>query len=99
MNSSCCFQKWNIRKMLPLRREKCCRRWRGLIPDRVDCLRGSDTVSRQGGDEFVVLLSEVEHSEDAAITARKMLQAVAGAHSRSGGLLTRLGHSKPAGRR
>jgi diguanylate cyclase (GGDEF)-like protein/PAS domain S-box-containing protein len=47
----------------------------------VDCVRGSDTVSRQGGDEFVVLLSEVENSEDAAITARRMLQAVAKAHS------------------
>ena len=47
----------------------------------VDCVRGSDTVSRQGGDEFVVLLSEVEQSEDAAITARRMLQAVAEAHS------------------
>jgi diguanylate cyclase (GGDEF)-like protein/PAS domain S-box-containing protein len=46
----------------------------------VDCVRGSDTVSRQGGDEFVVLLSEEEHSEDASITARKMLQAVAEAH-------------------
>jgi diguanylate cyclase (GGDEF)-like protein/PAS domain S-box-containing protein len=46
----------------------------------VDCVRGSDTVSRQGGDEFVVLLSEVEHSEDAAITARRMLQAVAEVH-------------------
>ena len=43
----------------------------------VDCVRGSDTVSRQGGDEFVVLLSEVEQPEDAAITARRMLQAVA----------------------
>ena len=47
----------------------------------VDCVRASDTVSRQGGDEFVVLLSEVEQSDDAAITARRMLQAVAEAHS------------------
>jgi EAL domain-containing protein (putative c-di-GMP-specific phosphodiesterase class I) len=38
-------------------------------------------VSRPGGDEFVVLLSEVEQAEDAAITATKMLEAVAGAHS------------------
>jgi diguanylate cyclase (GGDEF)-like protein/PAS domain S-box-containing protein len=43
----------------------------------VDCVRATDTVSRQGGDEFVVLLSEVEHAEDAAITARRILQAVA----------------------
>ena len=47
----------------------------------VNCVRGSDTVSRQGGDEFVVLLSEVAHSEDPAITARRMLQAVKGTHS------------------
>jgi diguanylate cyclase (GGDEF)-like protein/PAS domain S-box-containing protein len=47
----------------------------------VDCVRGSDTVSRQGGDEFVVLLSEVEQPEDTAITARRLLQAVAEAHS------------------
>ena len=46
----------------------------------VDCVRSSDTVSRQGGDEFVVLLSEMEDAEDAAIMARKMLQAVADAH-------------------
>lgn len=46
----------------------------------VGCLRGSDTVSRQGGDEFVVLLSELEHAEDAAATARRMLQAVSEAH-------------------
>jgi len=47
----------------------------------VHCVRGTDTVSRQGGDEFVVLLSEVEHPEDAAITARRMLQTVAEPHS------------------
>ncbi len=46
----------------------------------VDCVRASDTVSRQGGDEFVVLLSEEEDSEDASITARRMLRAVAEAH-------------------
>src|SRR6202165_2916354 len=46
----------------------------------VDCVRVSDTVSRQGGDEFVVLLSEVEQSENASITASRMLRAVAGAH-------------------
>jgi diguanylate cyclase (GGDEF)-like protein/PAS domain S-box-containing protein len=45
-----------------------------------DCVRASDTVSRQGGDEFVVLLSEMEHSEDAAVTARRLLQAIADAH-------------------
>jgi diguanylate cyclase (GGDEF)-like protein/PAS domain S-box-containing protein len=47
----------------------------------VECVRVSDTVSRQGGDEFVVLLSEVAQSEDAAITARRMLRAVAQSHS------------------
>jgi diguanylate cyclase (GGDEF)-like protein len=45
------------------------------------CVRGSDTVSRPGGDEFVALLPEVRQPEDAAIIARKILQAVAEAHS------------------
>jgi len=47
----------------------------------VDCGRASDTVSRQGGDEFVVLLAEIEQAQDAAIAAQRMLRAVAGAHS------------------
>jgi diguanylate cyclase (GGDEF)-like protein/PAS domain S-box-containing protein len=42
----------------------------------VNCVRSSDTVSRQGGDEFVVLLSEIKHPSDAGITARKILTAV-----------------------
>jgi diguanylate cyclase (GGDEF)-like protein len=43
--------------------------------------RATDTVSRQGGDEFVVLLTEVSKPEDAALAARRMLQAVAEPHS------------------
>jgi diguanylate cyclase (GGDEF)-like protein/PAS domain S-box-containing protein len=40
------------------------------------CVRSSDTVSRQGGDEFVILLCEVAHAQDAAVTAEKMLAAL-----------------------
>ena len=47
----------------------------------VGCVRESDTVSRQGGDEFVVLLSGAEQWEDAATVATRMLQAVAEAHT------------------
>src|SRR5580698_3990106 len=47
----------------------------------VHCVRASDTVSRQGGDEFVVLLAEVKQSSDVAITAKKILAAVSEPHS------------------
>src|SRR6266852_4064878 len=43
-------------------------------------VRSSDTVSRPGGDEFVVLLSELEHPEDAAVCAKKMLTALTAPH-------------------
>lgn len=43
-------------------------------------LRQSDTVSRYSGDEFVVVLSEIANAEDAAVVAKKLLQAVAGPH-------------------
>jgi diguanylate cyclase (GGDEF)-like protein/PAS domain S-box-containing protein len=46
-----------------------------------DCVRAPDTVSRQGGDEFVVLLQEVRQAEDIAIAASRMLRAVEKAHS------------------
>ena len=49
-----------------------------------ECSRVSDTVSRQGGDEFVVLLSEIEQAKDAAISAERMLKAVADRHSIDG---------------
>ncbi|HXN27626.1 MAG TPA: diguanylate cyclase [Candidatus Acidoferrales bacterium] len=37
-------------------------------------VRSSDTVSRQGGDEFVLLLSEISKPEDAARSANKILR-------------------------
>jgi diguanylate cyclase (GGDEF)-like protein/PAS domain S-box-containing protein len=40
------------------------------------CVRNTDTVSRHGGDEFVVLLSEVAHAADAAVCAEKLLLAL-----------------------
>jgi diguanylate cyclase (GGDEF)-like protein/PAS domain S-box-containing protein len=39
----------------------------------VKCVRDSDSVSRQGGDEFVVLLSEVAQAADAGLCAQKLL--------------------------
>ncbi|HEY5253204.1 MAG TPA: EAL domain-containing protein, partial [Acidobacteriaceae bacterium] len=39
----------------------------------VSGLRNSDTVSRQGGDEFVILLSEITQPKDAAVSAEKLL--------------------------
>jgi len=46
----------------------------------VGCVRHSDTVSRQGGDEFVLLLPFIEHAEDAALSAQKLLAALALSH-------------------
>ncbi|MGM0831773.1 MAG: EAL domain-containing protein [Pseudomonadota bacterium] len=41
------------------------------------CVRHSDTVSRSGGDEFVLLLTECRNTQDAALTAHKLLVSVA----------------------
>jgi diguanylate cyclase (GGDEF)-like protein len=51
------------------------------------CVRLSDTVSRYGGDEFVVLLSEVKDPQDATIIADKLLSVMAMPHHISGHLL------------
>jgi len=45
------------------------------------CVRSSDTVSRQGGDEFVILVTEDKYAEDAALPANKILAALAVPHS------------------
>lgn len=42
----------------------------------VECVRASDTVSRQGGDEFIIILRQIRESADPAQIARKMLAAM-----------------------
>ena len=44
------------------------------------CVRSTDTVSRQGGDEFVVLLSEIERADAAAASAQEIIVALAAPH-------------------
>jgi len=46
----------------------------------VTCVRRTDTVSRLGRDECVVLLLQVEREEDAAFSTRKILRALAVPH-------------------
>lgn len=43
-------------------------------------VRGSDTVSRQGGDEFLVLLNALHTDDDVGNIARKILHSMADGH-------------------
>jgi diguanylate cyclase (GGDEF)-like protein/PAS domain S-box-containing protein len=43
-------------------------------------IRKSDTVSRYSGDEFVIVLPELEQGDDAAVVARKLVRAASGPH-------------------
>ena len=51
------------------------------------CVRLSDTVSRYGGDEFVVLLSEVKDDQDAITIAEKLKLAMVPPHHINGHML------------
>ena len=42
-----------------------------------DCVRPGDTVGRVAGDEYVVVLAELAHADDASVIAQKMLDALA----------------------
>jgi diguanylate cyclase (GGDEF)-like protein/PAS domain S-box-containing protein len=50
----------------------------------LSCVRASDTVSRHGGDEFVVLLTNVEHPLDAARLADRIIDAMSAPHEIAG---------------
>ena len=43
----------------------------------LDSVRSSDTVTRQGGDEFIILLAETKNGDDASVTAQKILDSLA----------------------
>lgn len=43
----------------------------------VACVRASDVAARLSGDEFVVLLQHMEHADEIATVARKILAAIA----------------------
>ncbi len=45
-----------------------------------DAIRLSDTVCRQGGDEFLILLSEIGHAKDAATFSNKLLNSLISPH-------------------
>jgi diguanylate cyclase (GGDEF)-like protein len=40
------------------------------------CVRGRDIVARQSGDEFIVVLGEMQRPQDAAVVAQKILDAL-----------------------
>jgi diguanylate cyclase (GGDEF)-like protein/PAS domain S-box-containing protein len=43
----------------------------------LECVRSPDTVVRHGGDEFIVLLQELKHPQDAVFTVTRLMKAVA----------------------
>ena len=42
----------------------------------VECVRAGDTIARQGGDEFIVLLDNLEDGRGASVVAQKILNAL-----------------------
>jgi len=48
------------------------------------CLRDEDTVARQGGDEFIVVLPNIKRFEDIGIVAQKLIVALSAPYSIDG---------------
>jgi len=65
-----------------------------------DCIRGTDTICRKseeefdstvarfGGDEFIIILSNIKNPESAAIIARRIIKEVPAVHNLQGHMLT-----------
>ena len=53
---------------------------RSMADRMTGCVRESDTVSRQGGDEFIVLLPEVSNIMDATVCAESLLSTLSLPH-------------------
>ncbi|HEX5629508.1 MAG TPA: EAL domain-containing protein [Usitatibacteraceae bacterium] len=49
-----------------------------------ECVRAGDTIARQGGDEFIVLLDNLEDGRGASVVAQKILNSLRAAFSLGG---------------
>jgi diguanylate cyclase (GGDEF)-like protein len=59
------------------------------VAERVtQCIRSTDTVCRRSGDEFLVLLGEIEHPQDAILVARQILTCIAEPQTVNGNEIT-----------
>lgn len=60
-----------------------------IVAERLsNIVRSEDTVARFGGDEFIIILEDLKHSDYAAIVAKKVLKVVADAVYVSGNEVT-----------
>jgi len=46
----------------------------------MSCVRSPDTVSRNGGDEFILVIQDMKQPNQAAVTARRVLRVLADPH-------------------
>ena len=75
----CCLSTWTIssRSMTDWGTRRATGFLRDVSRKLTSCVRSTDLVCRHGGDEFVVLLSGINHPEDAGGVAAKIWKAAA----------------------